>query len=87
MKASHPGRAGNASQPHERNPLHIRTEAETGGDAGIERRDGDAGHCRRHDHVDIADIEPGVAEGAGNRIGTELDGHVDERVVGSGEIR
>ena len=29
---------------------------------------------------------PGVVQGAGNRLGSELDGHVDERVVGGGEV-
>ena len=60
VQAGHPGRAGHAAQPHERDAFDVRAKAEAGGDARVEGRHGDAGDGRRHDHVDVAGLEPGV---------------------------
>ena len=57
-----PGRAGDAAQPDERDPLDVGAQPEQGGDPGVERRDGEAGHRGRDDQVDVGGGQVGRLE-------------------------
>lgn len=86
MQARHAGRARDAAEPEHRHPPDVWPQADPGGDAGVERRHRETGDGRRIDDVDVRRLETGVLECAKHRCAAELDGMLDEDVVGLAEV-
>ena len=81
-----PRRAGDAAEPHQRDPLDVRPEAEQGGDPGVEGRHREAGHGGRDDQVHVGRGQVGRLERRGQGLRAEPDGLLDEQVVGGAEV-
>ena len=85
----HPGDAGrtrHAAQPHQRHPAHVLAQPHLGGDARVERGDRQARHRRGHDQVDVGGRQVGGLERVDEGARPELDGVLDELVVGVAEV-
>ena len=78
--------ARHAAEPEDGNALEVGSEAETVDEARVEARHGKPRHARRPQRVDVADAEPGSAQGVLDGGGPQVGADADPRVVGFREI-
>ena len=82
VQARDAGRARDAAEAEERDPLDVLAQPDDRGDAGVERRDGEPRHRRRDDEVDVRGGETGGLEGVLERRRPEGHRVLEEEVVG-----
>ena len=80
-----PGSTRHTAEAEQRHPLHVRPQPDEGGDPRVQGRYGETRHRRRDDQVDIGRREVGGLERVLQRPGAQLDGVLDEVVVGGRE--
>jgi hypothetical protein len=85
MRAREAGRAADAPEPEEREPLQVAPQIEAVGQPGIDRRDRQTARRHEREHVEIARGESGAIEGLADRRLRQVGRVLDEEVVGSGE--
>ena len=76
------GRAGDAAQPEDGQPLDVGPQPEPGNEPGVERRHGHAGHRRNDQQVQIAAGQPGRLQGSAKRLLPEVGRLLDIAIVG-----
>ena len=86
MHPGDPGRARRRTQPDERHPPDVLAQADLPSDPGVQRGDREAGDGGRHDQVDVRGGQVGRLERVDQRPRAELDGVLDEEVVGVAEV-
>src|ERR1700716_1216431 len=81
-----PRRTGRTAQAEQRHPAHIQAQANTSGDAGIQRRHRDTGDGRGDDHVDVFGLQPGLVKSAQQRFAAKVNRVFDEDLVRLAEV-
>ena len=86
VHAGDPGGARHAAQADQRHPAYVLAQPDDPGDPGVERRHREPGDGGGHDEVDVGRREVGGLERVDQRLRAELDGVLDEQVVGVAEV-
>src|SRR5262249_6161905 len=79
------GRAADAPEPEEGEPLQVAPQVEAVGEPGIDRRDRQTARRHERQHVEIARGESGAVEGVADGRLRQVGRMPDEEVVGGGE--
>ena len=86
VHAGDAGGTGHAPEPDERHPAHVLPQADLRGDARVEGGHGEPGDRRGDHEVDVGRGQVGGLERVDECARAELDGVLDEEVVGVPEV-
>ena len=85
MQPGDAGRPGDAAQPEDRQPLDVGAQPQPWDEPGVDARSRDTGHRGGQDQVHVGSGQADSGQGGRDGLLAELNGNLDERVVGSAE--